>query len=82
VAGRRLKNLRNDDLKTLIKFIVPLEGRDDKKCPSKYFKNVATMIACLEDCDQPWYKYIEVPSSEEESGEEDEAAEDKSAASD
>jgi hypothetical protein len=40
------------------------------------------MIACLEDCDQPWYKYIEVPSSEEESGEEDEAAEDKSAASD
>jgi hypothetical protein len=34
VAGRRLKNLRNDDLKTLIKFIVPLEGRDGKKCPS------------------------------------------------
>jgi hypothetical protein len=50
VAGRRLKNLRNDNLKTLIKFIVPFEGCDDKKCPSKYFKNAATMIDRLNDC--------------------------------
>jgi hypothetical protein len=40
------------------------------------------MIDNLNDCVQPWYKYIEVPLSDEESGEEDEAAEDESAASD
>jgi hypothetical protein len=51
---------------------VPLDELDeDKKGPSKYSKNMATMIARLNDCDQPWYKYIEVPSSDEESGEED-----------
>jgi hypothetical protein len=40
------------------------------------------MIDHLNDCVQPWYKYIEVPSSDEESGKDDEAAEDKSTASD
>jgi hypothetical protein len=69
--------LTKKDLQTIVKFVVPLEGKDDAKCPSKHFKNIDTLMLRLSQCDRPWYKYLAPNDDEEESksGEESESEE-------
>jgi hypothetical protein len=65
-CDREIKKLNNPDLKALIKYIVPLEGREDKTRPSSYTTNAA-MIKRLNDCVKPWWKYFQYPTDDEES---------------
>lgn len=66
-CDREITRLNNADLKALINYIVPLEGREDKKRPSSYHKNAATMIRRLNDCEKDWWKYFQYPTDDEES---------------
>ena len=61
------KGLTAPELKTLIKFIVAVEARDDdKNCPSKY-TNKAQILQRLSECQQPWHTYFETSESGDES---------------
>jgi hypothetical protein len=42
-----------------------VEGRDDKKCPSKYSTR-ALMLGRLSRCDKPWPSYFQSADSDDE----------------
>jgi hypothetical protein len=67
------KKLTVAKLKTLVKFIVHLEGRDDKKNVSQY-NNREKLIKRLQQCDQPWPTYFK--SSEDSNDNESSSDED------
>jgi hypothetical protein len=61
--------LKNPDLKDIVKFIVAVEGKEDKNCPSKY-NTREKMLKRLKNCDRPWQTYFESQDSDEEEGSE------------
>lgn len=67
------KKLNNADLKALVKFVVHLEGRDDKSKISQY-NNRTKMLQRLQQCDVPWTNYFkQSDSSEDESSNDEES---------
>jgi hypothetical protein len=59
------KKLNNSDLKDIVKFVVAVEGRDDKKCPSKYSTRTL-MLGRLSRCDKPWPSYFQSEDSDDD----------------
>ena len=57
--------LKNPDLKDIVKFIVAVEGKEDKNCPSKH-NTREKMLERLKNCDRPWPTYFESQDSDEE----------------
>jgi hypothetical protein len=67
------KKLNNADLKALVKFVVHLEGRDDKSKISQY-NNRTKMLQRLQQCDVPWTNYFkQSDSSDDESSNDEES---------